>query len=379
MRRWFPRASGLAVAALALSLVAAGCGGSDDDDTAATTTTAGGATTTTTAASSGGSDVDFSALPSATLNGSGATFPKVFYEEAIAGFKEEADQVTLTYGGGGSGKGRQDLADQVVDWAGTDGLVKDEDKPNYKGGEFLYVPTVAAPITVSYNLDVEGMNLSPATIAGIFQRQIMTWNDPAIAAENPDADLPDTAITVAVRSDGSGTTENFTKFLVAGAPDAWTLKSGSTVEWPADVQKGAGNGGVSTLVKGTPGAIGYVDLADADATGLSMANIKNKAGEFVEPTLEGASAALDGAKANPDLSYNPLWADGKDSYPITAPTWIIVYKNQTDKAKGEALKGFLTYVLTDGQDFANEVLYARLPDALQEKALAQIDSIVVPA
>ena len=167
----------------------------------------------------------------------------------------------------------------------------------FKGGEFLYFPTVAAPITVSYNLDgVDELQLTPDTIAKIFQRQITTWNDPAIAADNPGAKLPATPIVVAHRSDGSGTTENFTKFLVAAAPtDVDARSPGSTVEWPADTQAGNGNAGVAPIVKGTAGAIGYVDLSDAKATGLQFAKVKNKAGKFVEPTLEGAAAALDGA------------------------------------------------------------------------------------
>jgi phosphate transport system substrate-binding protein len=314
----------------------------------------------------------------ATLNGSGATFPQAFYEVAIAAFAEESPGVTINYAGGGSGKGRQDLADGVVDFAGSDGLVKPEDKPKFKG-EFLYFPTVAAPITLSYNLDgVDKLQLSPATIAKIFQKQATTWKDAAIAADNPGAKLPATAITVAHRSDGSGTTENFTKFLKAAAPDVWKLDAGPTVNWPAGTQGGNGNAGVAQIVKSTAGAIGYVDLSDAKATGLKTAAVKNKAGKFVEPTLEGASAALEGTTVNEDLTYNPLNADGQGAYPITAPTWILAYKMQSDKAKGEALKAFLTFVVTDGQELANQANYAKLPDTLKEKAVAQVDKLVIP-
>ncbi|MEA2685146.1 MAG: phosphate transport system substrate-binding protein [Actinomycetota bacterium] len=344
-----------------LALAAGACGGDDE------TTSSGG---------SGGTD---KTPLSATLKGSGATFPKAFYEVAIASYGEEQPGVTIEYAGGGSGTGRQQLQDQLVDFAGSDGLVKAEDVPKYKGGEFLYVPTVAAPITVSYNLsDVKDLVLDADTIAKIFQRQITKWDDDAIKALNSGVSLPSTDIVVAHRSDGSGTTENFTKYLVAAAPTTWTLKSGSTVEWPADTQAGNGNAGVAAIVKDSVGAIGYVDLSDAKATGLQFATIKNRAGKAVKPTLEGASAALAGATINPDLSYNPLNADGDGAYPITAPTWILVYKNQTDKAKGDAIKSFLTYILTDGQDLANPVDYAELPDALKTKALAQLDNIVVP-
>jgi len=267
-----------------------------------------------------------------------------------------------------------------VDWAGSDAPIPDADLAKFKGGPVLYFPTVSAPITVSYNLSgVDELQLSADTIAKIFQRQIKVWNDPAIAADNPDAKLPATNITVAHRSDGSGTTQNFTGFLVAAAPTTWTLKTGSTVEWPADTQAGNGNAGVASIVKGTNGAIGYVDLSDAKATGLSFAAIKNQAGKYVEPTIEGTEAALATATIQPNLLYNPLWAPGADSYPISAPTWILVYKNQTDKTKGAALKAWLGYVLGDAQDMANELDFANLPDNLLNPAIAQIDQIVVPA
>lgn len=314
----------------------------------------------------------------ATLNASGATFPMPFYEEAIAAFKEVAPNITINYAGGGSGKGRQELADQVVDFAGSDGLVKQEDRAKFKGGNFLYFPTVAAPITVSYNLaGIDDLKLSPELVARIFQREIKTWNDEAIKKENAGTNLPATAITVAHRSDGSGTTENFTKFLKKAAP-AWRLGSGSTVEWPAETQAGNGNQGVAQIVKSTEGAIGYVDFSDAKASGLKFASILNKAGKYVDPSLKATSSALDGAQVNADLSYDPLWADGEATYPIAAPTWILVYERQSDKAKGEALRAFLEFILTDGQELAGEVDYAGLPKSLQEAAMSQLDKIGLP-
>jgi phosphate transport system substrate-binding protein len=374
MDRRFSRVARGAAIVLSLALAAAACGGDDSDSSSGASTTAGGSAT----AEAGGTATTEAKL-SATLNASGATFPKAFYEEAIAAYKKGQSGVTINYAGGGSGKGRTDLQEQQVDFAGSDGLVAEADKAKYKGGEFLYFPTVAAPITVSYNVGVDDLKLSADTIAKIFQRQVTNWNDAAIAADNGGAKLPDKAIVVARRADGSGTTENFTKFLVAAAPTTWTLKSGSTVEWPADTQAAQGNAGVATLIKQTDGAIGYVDFSDAKATGLKFADVKNAAGKFVEPTLEATSAALDKATINPDLSYNPLNAPGDATYPIAAPTWILVYKNQTDKAKGEAVKSFLNFVLTDGQEMAADIDFARLPDSLVEKALAQVDNVVIPS
>lgn len=364
MLRRFP----LSAAALSLALIAGACGGSDTPNATTDDTTGAGATAT----------AKEPAL-SATLNGSGATFPKGFYEVAIAGYQKVQPGVTVNYAGGGSGTGRKNLQDGVVDYAGSDGLVKADDVSKYKG-EFLYIPTVSAPITVAYNLpDVKDLTLDAEVIAKIFQRQVTKWDDAAIAALNPGVKLPSTDITVTHRSDGSGTTENFTKYLVAAAPNTWTLKSGSTVEWPAGTQAGNGNQGVAQIVKSTAGAIGYVDLSDAKASGLQFAKVKNKAGKAVVPSVESTTAALDGAEVNADLSYNPLNAAGDGAYPIAAPTWILVYKNQTDKVTGEALKSFLRYMVTDGQKLAKDVDYAPLPKSLQDKTIAQIDKIVVPA
>ena len=378
--------------AVALSLLMAACGSdsnSSSDTTAAApateaaTTAAGAATTAGEPTTTGAAAPDLSKL-SATLNASGATFPQAFYEDQIAAFQKDASGVTINYGGGGSGKGRQDLADQVVDWAGSDGVIKPEDLPKFKGGDVLYFPTVLAPITLSYKLDgVDKLQLTPTVVAKIFQRQITNWNDPAIAADNPDAKLPDQAITVAVRADGSGTTENFTKFLDAavgaGGDGTWTLKSGATVQWPADVQAGQGNSGVAQIISSTPGAIGYVDLSDAKAANLQFANVQNKAGKFIEPTLEATSAAAENIEVKPDLTFFTGWADGDASYPIAAQTWILAYKNQTDKAKGEATKAWINYVLTEGQDAANAIDFAKLPDSLKEKAIAQLDQLVIPS
>ena len=323
-------------------------------------------------------------LKAATLNASGSTFTKAFYEAAIEDFTKVNKDVKINYGGGGSGKGRTDLADQITDWAGSDGVVKEEDKAKYKGGEFLYFPVVVAPITVSYNLDgVDKLNLTPTVIAKIFQAEITKWNDPAIVADNAGAKLPDAAIVVVHRADGSGTTENFTKFLDASVgakgDGTWKLKSGATVEWPASTVAGEGNGGVAKAVKDTKGSIGYVDLSDAKATGLKFADVQNQSKLFVAPTLEGASAAAEGAEIKPDLTFFAGWAKGDKAYPIAAQTWIIVYKKQTDKAKGEATKAFINFVLTDGQKLAKDIDYAPLPKGLDEKAIAQLAMIEIPA
>ena len=313
---------------------------------------------------------------SATLNGSGSTFQQPYNEQVIGAFKQKSPSTTINYSGGGSGKGRQDFADQVVDFAGTDAPYSSSDAGNVKGGTFFYFPTVAGPITVSYNLSgVKKLQLSPETLAKIFQGDIKTWDDPAIKADNPKAKLPSTAITVAHRSDSSGTTQNFTGFLAAAAPGAWTLGTGSTVTWPSDQQAGQGNPGVGQIVKGTDGAVGYVDFSDAKALKLKFASVKNKDGKFVAPSLKGTTAAVEKAQVNQDLTYNPLNAAGASAYPITSPTWILAYQNYSDSSKTSAIKSFLNYIYGNGQKLANGVDYAPLPKNLLDKAKAQVKQI----
>ena len=311
-----------------------------------------------------------------TLNASGATFQQAFQEVAIEGFTKANRAVTINYGAGGSGKGRQDFADQVVDFACSDAPYKAADAGKVKGGPFFYIPNVLGPITLSYSLDgVPKLQLSAPVIAGMFQRTITRWNDPAIAADNPGVTLPDLAITVARRSDGSGTTQNFTRYLQLAAPDAWKLDSGSTVEWPADTQAGNGNSGVAQIVKATKGAIGYVDLSDAKASGLTYAAIKNASGAFVAPTVEAATAAGEGITIGDDLVFSALDAKGPAAYPITAQSWCLVYAKPADAAKGAAIKAYFRYMLTDGQKLLPEIDFAPLPKSLQDRALAQLDKV----
>lgn len=353
-------------AVLALTLFGAACSSSNTTSTG-TGSTAGGTGPKSTA--------DFEGLKG-KLPGSGATFPKKFYDETIADFKSVAPGLEVTYGGGGSSKGKQDLADQIVVWAGTDSTIKDEELGKFKGGTVLYFPTVAAPITVSYKLSgVSKLQLSPETLAKIMQRDIKTWNDAAIAADNPGVTLPSTNITVVHRSDGSGTTSNFTKYLDAAAKGTWTLGAGDTVNWPADTVGGNGNGGVATEITNTDGAVGYVDLADANQKKLTTAAIKNADGQYVGPTLEGATAALAGAEVKPNLTYNPLNAKGAGVYPITAPTWIITYQKQANATDVTNVKGWLSYVLNDAQGTAKELDFAPLPSSLQQQAVTQLNQI----
>lgn len=344
-----------------LSLVAAvavaSCGGKKDD------------------ASGSSKAVDGKSSGPASISGAGSTFQKAFQEQSIASFKKKNPDIKVTYGGGGSGTGRQQLSDQVLDFAGSDSPFKDTDKP--KGGDVLYFPVLLGPISLSYNVEgVDKLNLSADTIAKIFAGDIKKWNDPAIAADNPDnKSLPDTDITVVHRSDASGTTDNFTKYLAGAAKDTWKLGSGSSIKWPDGEQTGNGNGGVAQTVKTTKGAIGYVDLSDAKAAGLKYASVKNQAGKYIEPTSDSASAAGDGIDIKDNLTFSALDAKGDASYPITYQSWVIVYAKPASKEKAAALKTYLKYLLTDAQKDLPSLDFAPLPKSLQDKAVAQIDKI----
>ena len=363
-----------------LSITAAACGSSDSDGATTTTKAAGGsgdASTTTAAPATDGLD-----KLSGTLNGGGSSFQDTFEQQVSADFgtavKDAGGSATITYTKSGSSDGKKGLADKTLDFAGTDSPIKDEEKASFGDRKMLYFPLVGGPISVAFNLDgVDSLNLSPDTIAGIFQAKITTWDDEAIKADNPDADLPSTKITVVHRSDGSGTTSNFTKFLLAAAPDTWKLDAGETVNWPTTTQGAEKSTGVTTAIKATNGAVGYADLADAAKEKLSVASIGNAEGDFIAPTPDNASAALAGADVADDLTYNPLNVEAKDAYPITSPTWILVDAVQADQGKADTIKAYLNYVLTTGQEQAKTLLYAPLPDDLAKKAIAQIDDITV--
>jgi phosphate transport system substrate-binding protein len=313
-----------------------------------------------------------------TLNASGSTFQKAFQEAAIEAFTKTHGNIKINYGGQGSGKGRTDLAEMVTDFAGSDSPFKPEDAAKAKGGALLYFPVVLGAISVSYNVDgVDKLQLSPETLAKIFERDIKKWNDPAIAADNTGVKLPDADISVVRRADGSGTTDQFTKYLAGAAGAAWRLKSGSTVEWPADTQAGQGNSGVAQIVKSTKNSIGYVDYSDAKASGLTTALVKNAAGTFTAPSSVAASASAEGTEVKDDLTFSALDGKAAAAYPITAVSWVIVYAKQTNKAKGAAIKDYIKYLLTDGQALLPELDFAPLPKAIADRAVAQLDKIQI--
>jgi phosphate transport system substrate-binding protein len=213
------------------------------------------------------------------------------------------------------------------------------------------------------------------TIAGIYLGQIKKWNDPKLTALNPGVELPDQDIVVVHRSDGSGTTFIFTDYLSKISPE-WKQKVGNntSVNWPTGIG-GKGNEGVSGQVKETPGAIGYVELIYAIQNKMPYAEVKNAAGQFVKPTIESVTAALATANIPDDFRFSMTNAPGKDAYPICGATWLLVYEQQKDPAKGKKLVEFLKWATTKGEGLAKTLDYAPLPDNVQQRVLKRIDEI----
>jgi phosphate transport system substrate-binding protein len=363
--RYRKQASAAGVSVVALALVLGACSSSSSSSS-----TAGSSS-----APAGGSSSSSASL-SGTLNASGSSFQLTFQQAAISAFKSSQPNITVNYGGGGSGKGRTDLAGGTVNFAGSDSPIPAKEASGFSGKTVLYFPVIIGPIAMAYNLSgVSNLKLDPKVIADIFQGKIKTWNDPAIKADNAGVSLPSTPITLAVRSDSSGTTQNFTLFIQDAVGSAWSLGSDSTIKWPSSARAGNGNGGVAQIVKSTPGAIGYVDYTDAKASGLGMASVKNKDGSFVAPSSASASASAAGVTVKPDLTFAAVWGTGAQAYPITYQSWDLVYAKQANANDAALLKAYLGYLLGDGQKLLDQLGYAPLPSSLDQQAVAQLDKI----
>ncbi len=351
----------------ALSLVAAGCGSSGNlPDAGGSTTTAGG---------TGTSSADLSA----SLNGAGATFPKPLYVEWIGEFQAANPNVKINYQGIGSGGGIEQFTKLTVDFGASDAPMTDEQITAAEaagGAKVLHIPTVFGSVVLAYNLpDVADLKLDSDTVAAIFLGQITNWNDPKIAALNAGVTLPDKAIQVVHRSDSSGTTNIFTGYL-ASVNTGWadTVGAGKEVQWPVGVG-GQGNDGVAAVVQQQQGSIGYVELSYAIESKMTVASLKNQAGNFIVPSLESTSAAAKGAQFPADLRFSVSNSANADAYPIVGATWILAYDKMSDPAKVAALKAWLTWALNDGTAIATDLGYAPLPDDLKALALAKVNEI----
>jgi len=310
------------------------------------------------------------------INGAGATFPYPLYSKWFSEYNKLFPNLKFNYQSIGSGGGIKQITERTVDFGASDAPLSDEEMAKAPG--LLNLPTVLGAVVVAYNLPgIPAVNLSGPTLAGIFLGTITKWNDPAIVADNPGVKLPDTAIAVASRSDGSGTNFVFTDYLAKVSPDFKTkVGVGKSVKWPVGLG-GKGNEGVTGLVKQTPGAIGYVELAYANQNQLSVASIKNADGAYVKPTIEATSAAAVGVPMPDDFRISITNSPAKGAYPISSFTYLLVYQDQTNKEKGPAIINFLKWALTDGEKFAPPLYYAPLPAPVQAKVLAKVGTITV--
>jgi phosphate transport system substrate-binding protein len=313
---------------------------------------------------------------SVSLNGAGATFPYPIYSKWFYEYNKSVG-VAINYQSIGSGGGIQQLTAGTVDFGASDAFMSDEQMAAVKKG-VLHFPTVSGAVAVAYNLTgVDKLKLDAKTLEGIFYGTITKWNDQAIADLNPGVTLPATDITVAHRSDGSGTTNIFTNYLTKVSTQwAGNVGFGTAVKWPVG-NGGKGNEGVAGLIQQIPGCIGYVELAYAIKNKLPYAVLKNHSGNFVEPTLESTTAAAEGAMKRMPADFRMMITDshGENAYPICGFTWLLVYKNYSDNATGKAVTDFLKWYLTTGEGMAADLYYAPLPASLIEKVQAQIDQV----
>jgi len=315
----------------------------------------------------------------ASISGAGATFPQPVYDEWANRFKSK-DGIAVNYNPIGSGGGIAQFTAGTVDFGASDSAMKPEEvKAAEKKGTPVHVPTVFGAITVAYNVSglQKGLKLDGATVADLFLGKIKKWNDPVIAKLNPGVKLPSTSVTVVHRSDESGTTKLFTSFLAEESP-AWSKQVGSdkTVKWPTGTGA-AKNAGVAGGVKQTDGAVGYVEQAYALQNNFTVADVKNKAGQFVEPSLASTTAAGEGLTIPADLRFSAINASSNPkAYPIASATFLLVYQDMCKagltKAKAQDVVKWLNYAEGPGQQVAPSLSYAALPAALSAKAKAKV-------
>ncbi|HEY9768303.1 MAG TPA: phosphate ABC transporter substrate-binding protein PstS [Coleofasciculaceae cyanobacterium] len=312
---------------------------------------------------------------SVSLTGAGASFPAPIYQRWFSEYNKENPNVQVAYQSVGSGAGVEQFIQGTVDFGASDVAMEDEEIAQVERGVAM-LPMTAGSIVLAYNLpDVPELRLSRQVYTDILLGKITKWNDPAIASLNPDANLPDSNITVVYRSDGSGTTGVFTQHLSAISPE-WSEKvgEGKTVQWPAGV--GAkGNEGVTAQILQTEGALGYVEYGYAEQQDIPTATLENKAGNYVTPSGESAANALAGATLPEDLRAFVSDPEGDNSYPIVTYTWLLAYQNYDDPNKVQGLKDVVNWSLTEGQTYADELGYIPLPENVVKKVEAKLETI----
>jgi phosphate transport system substrate-binding protein len=312
------------------------------------------------------------------LVGAGATFPAPFYSKVFDEYNKQFN-VKVNYQAIGSGGGQTQLKNKTVDFGASDVVVSDENSKTFPAS-FVSIPMVEGAVVITYNLPGSPtLKLTSDIIADVFLGKIKRWNDARITALNPDAKLPNTAMTVVHRSDGSGTTAVFSDYL-AKVSDDWKSKVGvgQSLNWPAGVG-GKGNPGVAGLVKQLPGAVGYVELIYALQNNMPYATLKNKSGNWIVPSLASTSAASLVQIPDDVTKANLTDSAAADGYPISTFTWVLVYKEQNydnrSRDKVEGMMKLLWWMVHDGQQYAEALSYAKLPKAVVDKAETILRSV----
>jgi phosphate transport system substrate-binding protein len=314
----------------------------------------------------------FVALPAAgqtTLNGAGATFPYPMYSKWFSEYHKLHPDIQMNYQSIGSGGGIRQVIAGTVDFGASDGPMTDDQMKEAKM-TILHLPTVLGADVPAYNIPgVTGeLKFTPEALAGIFLGKITKWDDKAITSANPGVNLPDKDIIVVHRSDGSGTTYIWTDYLSKVSSD-WQgqVGTGTSVKWPVGLG-GKGNEGVAGMVRQLPGSVGYVELIYAVQNNIAYGSVKNAAGNFVKASLESVTAAAASAPKMPaDFRVSITNAPGKDAFPISSFTWLLVPEQSKDAAKGKILADFLNWMVTDGQKMTAALSYAPLPEGVVQK------------
>jgi len=311
------------------------------------------------------------------LTGAGATFPYPIYSKWFDSYNKQTG-VQINYQSIGSGGGIQQVKAGTVDFGASDAPLNNQ-RLKEMPRAVVHFPTVAGAVVLAYNLPAlkEPLQLTSDAVAGIFLGKITMWNDKRLAATNPGVALPNMPIAAIHRSDGSGTTYIFTAYLSAVSKDWKELVGNNTsVSWPVGLG-GKGNEGVSGLVRQAPGSIGYVELAYAKQNNFAMASLQNAAGKFIVPSLESTTAAAGGAAAAlaKDVRTPIVNSPAPDAYPIAGLTFLLVNKEQRDEAKGKAIANFIAWAMTEGQTMAEDLDYARLPEAVVKVNQANLASL----
>ncbi len=312
----------------------------------------------------------------ASLNGAGATFPQPLYERYAREIRKKFPNLRINYQGVGSGAGVNAVIAGTVDFGASDAAMTDAEIARVQRGVIL-VPTAGGAVSVVYNLPgVSNLKLSRKTLPAIFSGQINNWNDPAIRADNPGVNLPNSPIRPVVRADGSGTTFIFTNHLSAiNGYFKGRVGTSRAPKWAglSNILRGKGNPGVANLVSRTQGSIGYVEYQYARENRLNSAQVQNRQGQFVAPSLQGANAALANVQF-PD-NFRVFVGDPGQGYPIVGLTWIMAYRQYPNAAKATAIKQFINWALTDGQQFNDDLNYTSIPANVRTRVLNTVNSI----